>query len=186
MYLWDRTDRSTNLATTSAQDCQKLARIFSQSQFRAKSSAYIIPYLAYFLIGMMHKLVSPFTLQTDQEFHFSKTNFYKVLFVRNPMERLVSCYYDKMLVGTHKSLKAFRKAVKIRARRLMSKLTIQYQHSLNDENISKESDFKQRQKRSRNESSPHGDANFRRRQNRSKYQRLQRYKNVCSKRRQTT
>jgi hypothetical protein len=43
------------------------------------------------------------------------------MFVRHPMERLVSCYYDKMMTNPHKSLRAFRKAVKIRARRIMAR-----------------------------------------------------------------
>ena len=37
------------------------------------------------------------------------------MLVRHPMERLVSCYFDKMVNGTHKSLKGFRKFVKNKA-----------------------------------------------------------------------
>ena len=37
------------------------------------------------------------------------------MLVRHPMERLVSCYFDKMVNGTHKSLQGFRKFVKNKA-----------------------------------------------------------------------
>ena len=37
------------------------------------------------------------------------------MLVRHPMERLVSCYFDKMVNGTHKSLRGFRRFVKMRA-----------------------------------------------------------------------
>ena len=37
------------------------------------------------------------------------------MLVRHPMERLVSCYFDKMVNGTHKSLRGFRKFVKNKA-----------------------------------------------------------------------
>ena len=46
---------------------------------------------------------------------FSQDHFFKFMLVRHPMERLVSCYFDKMVNGTHKSLKGFRKFVKTRA-----------------------------------------------------------------------
>ena len=62
-----------------------------------------------------------FLFQSEKEFQFSEDHFYKFMFVRHPMERLVSCYYDKMMTNPHKSLRAFRKAVKIRARRIMAR-----------------------------------------------------------------
>ena len=37
------------------------------------------------------------------------------------MERLVSCYFDKMVNGTHKSLKGFRRLVKTTARAIREK-----------------------------------------------------------------
>ena len=37
------------------------------------------------------------------------------MLVRHPMERLVSCYFDKMVNGAHKSLRGFRKFVKNKA-----------------------------------------------------------------------
>ena len=37
------------------------------------------------------------------------------MLVRNPMERLVSCYFHKMVNSTHKSLRGFRKFVKNKA-----------------------------------------------------------------------
>ena len=49
---------------------------------------------------------------------FSQKHFFKFMLVRHPMERLVSCYFDKMVNGTHKSLKGFRKFVKLRAEKI--------------------------------------------------------------------
>ena len=43
------------------------------------------------------------------------------MLVRHPMERLVSCYFDKMVNGTHKSLKGFRRLVKTTARTIREK-----------------------------------------------------------------
>ena len=62
-----------------------------------------------------------FHFQSDKEFEFSRDHFYKFMFVRHPMERLVSCYFDKMVTNPHKSLKAFRRAVKIRAEKIMAR-----------------------------------------------------------------
>ena len=42
-------------------------------------------------------------------------HFTKFIIVRDPLERLVSCYKDKMVTNTHWSLANFRKTVKERA-----------------------------------------------------------------------
>ena len=39
-------------------------------------------------------------------------NFYKFMIVREPMERLASCYYDKIIINPAKSLILFRNAIK--------------------------------------------------------------------------
>lgn len=56
--------------------------------------------------------------QNEKEMKFSQKHFFKFMLVRHPMERLVSCYFDKMVNGTHKSLKGFRKFVKLRAEKI--------------------------------------------------------------------
>ena len=48
-------------------------------------------------------------------------NYLKFLIVRDPLERLVSCYKDKMVSNTHWSLANFRKQVKQRAKIIRSK-----------------------------------------------------------------
>ena len=57
-----------------------------------------------------------FPLQDSKDLEFSRDHFYKFMLVRHPMERLVSCYFDKMVNGTHKSLKGFRRLVKTTAK----------------------------------------------------------------------
>ena len=57
-----------------------------------------------------------FQLQDSKDLEFSRDHFYKFMLVRHPMERLVSCYFDKMVNGTHKSLKGFRRLVKTTAK----------------------------------------------------------------------
>ena len=42
-------------------------------------------------------------------------HYLKFIIVRDPLERLVSCYKDKMVTNTHWSLASFRKTVKERA-----------------------------------------------------------------------
>ena len=56
-----------------------------------------------------------FFFQNEKELSFSREHFFKFMLVRHPMERLVSCYFDKMVNGTHKSLRGFRKFVKNKA-----------------------------------------------------------------------
>lgn len=70
-------------------------------------------------LGMSQGIYSsPIFLQNDKELNFSQEHFFKFILVRNPMERLVSCYYDKMVTNTHKSLTAFRRNVKLQAARI--------------------------------------------------------------------
>ena len=54
-------------------------------------------------------------LQTWSELEMMEDHFLKFLIVRDPLERLVSCYKDKMVTNTHWSLANFRKTVKERA-----------------------------------------------------------------------
>ena len=53
--------------------------------------------------------------QTWNELDMVKESFMNFLIVRDPLERLVSCYKDKMVSNTHWSLASFRKQVKYRA-----------------------------------------------------------------------
>jgi len=62
-----------------------------------------------------HGFRTKFVPENEKELKFSKEHFFKFMLVRHPMERLVSCYFDKMVNGTHKSLKGFRKFVKNKA-----------------------------------------------------------------------
>ena len=54
-------------------------------------------------------------MQTWSELEMMEDHFLKFLIVRDPLERLVSCYKDKMVTNTHWSLANFRKTVKERA-----------------------------------------------------------------------
>jgi len=62
-----------------------------------------------------HGFRTKFVPENEKELKFSKEHFFKFMLVRHPMERLVSCYFDKMVNGTHKSLRGFRKFVKNKA-----------------------------------------------------------------------
>lgn len=53
-----------------------------------------------------------------KELEFAKEHFFKFVFVRNPLERLYSCYHDKAVVNPHPSLKSFRQVIKKAARKL--------------------------------------------------------------------
>ena len=43
-----------------------------------------------------------------EEVEFSGSHYLRFIVVRDPLERLVSCYKDKMVTNTHWSLKNFR------------------------------------------------------------------------------
>ena len=53
--------------------------------------------------------------QDWEELKLIDENYLKFMIVRDPLERLVSCYKDKMITNTHWSLATFRKQVKQRA-----------------------------------------------------------------------
>ena len=52
------------------------------------------------------------------ELELAREHYTKFLIVRDPLERLISCYKDKMVTNTHWSLATFRKQVKAQARRI--------------------------------------------------------------------
>ena len=100
----------------------------------------------FFIFHALQLLTYYLFFQSDKEYEFSSNHFYKFMFVRHPMERLVSCYYDKMMVNPHKSLRAFRRAVKMRARKIMARSRSQLSSS--EASDSKEMFRKRRKKRS--------------------------------------
>ena len=69
-------------------------------------------------LGVLLSFIFNLFFQNEKELKFSQKHFFKFMLVRHPMERLVSCYFDKMVNGTHKSLKGFRKFVKLRAEKI--------------------------------------------------------------------
>jgi len=50
--------------------------------------------------------------------HLNNESFHKFIFVREPMERLASCYYDKFIVNPFKHLIQFREQTKAWANRI--------------------------------------------------------------------
>ena len=65
----------------------------------------------------MHKYkpILRFSFQSWSELEMMDEHFTKFIIVRDPLERLGSCYKDKMVTNTHWSLAGFRKTVKERA-----------------------------------------------------------------------
>jgi len=53
-----------------------------------------------------------------EELSLAKEHYISFLIVRDPLDRLISCYRDKMVTNTHWSLANFRKQVKQRARKI--------------------------------------------------------------------
>merc|ERR1719397_594028 len=53
-----------------------------------------------------------------EELSLAKEHYTSFLIVRDPLDRLISCYRDKMVTNTHWSLANFRKQVKQRARKI--------------------------------------------------------------------
>ena len=53
-------------------------------------------------------------MQSLAELEYAESSFFKFTVVRDPFERLHSCYRDKMVDSTHWSLANFRKSVKDR------------------------------------------------------------------------
>jgi hypothetical protein len=66
---------------------------------------------------------SLFFFQSLEDLDFSSLHYFKFMFVRDPMERLYSCYQDKMVSNPHWSLQPFRNAVKNRARSILAERT---------------------------------------------------------------
>ncbi|KAK4026270.1 hypothetical protein OUZ56_015280 [Daphnia magna] len=62
-----------------------------------------------------------------EEFKFANETYFKFMFVRHPMDRMLSCYLDKMINSQHHSLPAFRAFVKNRANEI-----IRNQHGRNN------------------------------------------------------
>ena len=58
---------------------------------------------------MIWPLVNPYN---EIELKRYANNYYKFMIVREPMERLASCYYDKIIINPAKSLILFRNAIK--------------------------------------------------------------------------
>ncbi|KAI9563063.1 hypothetical protein GHT06_010520 [Daphnia sinensis] len=54
-----------------------------------------------------------------KEFKFANETYFKFMFVRHPMDRMLSCYLDKMVNSQHHSLPAFRAFVKNRANQII-------------------------------------------------------------------
>ena len=53
-------------------------------------------------------------MQSLAELEYAESSFFKFMVVRDPFERLHSCYRDKMVDNPHWSLANFRKEVKDR------------------------------------------------------------------------
>merc|ERR1719352_1107774 len=53
-----------------------------------------------------------------EELSLAKEHYTSFLIVRDPLDRLISCYRDKMVTNTHWSLANFRKQVKQRAKKI--------------------------------------------------------------------
>jgi len=60
-------------------------------------------------------------LQSLEDFQFANQTFFKFMFVRHPMDRMLSCYLDKMVDSPHYSLPAFRNYVRNKAHQIMAK-----------------------------------------------------------------
>lgn len=67
-------------------------------------------------------------LQSLADFQFANQTYFKFMFVRHPMDRMLSCYLDKMVDSPHYSLPAFRNYVKHKARHIMEKRRRAQQH----------------------------------------------------------
>lgn len=57
--------------------------------------------------------------QTLEAFALANETYFKFMFVRHPMERLLSCYLDKMVESTHETLPPYRRHVMATAQRIM-------------------------------------------------------------------
>ena len=58
--------------------------------------------------------------QSTEDFQLANRTYFKFMFVRHPMDRMLSCYMDKMVESAHNSLPPFRSYVKSRARSIIA------------------------------------------------------------------
>jgi len=70
-----------------------------------------------------------------EELSIVDENYLKFLIVRDPLERLVSCYKDKMVSNTHWSLANFRKQVKQRAKQIRINRKSRIKQKLNSKQL---------------------------------------------------
>ncbi|XP_057367355.1 uncharacterized protein LOC130688394 [Daphnia carinata] len=68
-----------------------------------------------------HSLTFNLLPRSIADFEFANQTYFKFMFVRHPMDRMLSCYLDKMVESPHFSLPAFRSYVKHKARLIMGK-----------------------------------------------------------------
>ena len=68
-------------------------------------------------------------------------HFTKFIIVRDPLERLVSCYKDKMVTNTHWSLASFRRTVKERAENSRRRRRGQEDTAEDDNRVKRSSDM---------------------------------------------
>ena len=54
-----------------------------------------------------------------EEFLFANKTFFKFMFVRHPMQRMLSCYMDKMVKSNHEKLPPFRHYVRNKGRQII-------------------------------------------------------------------
>merc|ERR1712071_406514 len=68
-----------------------------------------------------HSLSQRLQPKSLDEFRLANSSYFKFMFVRHPMERLLSCYLDKMVTSTHWSLPAFRRYVQHKASQILGR-----------------------------------------------------------------
>ncbi|XP_046637689.1 uncharacterized protein LOC124315998 [Daphnia pulicaria] len=68
-----------------------------------------------------HSLTSYLFPTSLENFQFANQTFFKFMFVRHPMDRMLSCYLDKMVDSPHRSLPDFRNYVRNEGRRIVMK-----------------------------------------------------------------
>ncbi|KZS20501.1 Uncharacterized protein APZ42_012878 [Daphnia magna] len=81
-----------------------------------------------------HSLTSHLLPRSLADFQFANQTYFKFMFVRHPMDRMLSCYLDKMVDSPHYSLPAFRNYVKHKARHIMEKRRRAQQHETSLDN----------------------------------------------------
>lgn len=79
--------------------------------------------------------------KTWSELEMMDEHFTKFIIVRDPLERLVSCYKDKMVTNTHWSLASFRRTVKERAENSRRRRRGQEDTAEDDNRVKRSSDM---------------------------------------------